>query len=294
MIFSTEEKRYENMKRVQSSGKIAGEKHIGAYVFLILMTFFVLIPLFWVLMNSLKSKSQYLIDPNGFPKELMFSNYLEAFKTINMPTLYKNSFFLSIVSVAGALLFTAPASFVLARYKFKINKSIYAFFLIGMMIPLNAAIIPLFVNLKSLGLTNSYLGVIIPYIAFQTPMGIFLITNYMKGIPDDIEEAAILDGCNNLQLMGHIFIPISKPIFATYTIITFMAIWNEFLFALVFLTGDQYKTVSLGLAAFRGQYDTNTTCMLAATIMAMLPMIIVYILLHDQIIKGMTAGATKG
>lgn len=274
--------------------KTAQQNHPGYYIFLGVTSLIILIPFIWVLMASLKTKSQYLVDPNSWPNPMMFSNYIEAFQTINMPNLFKNSILLSVSSVVGALVLTTMSAFVLSRFHFSINRFVYAYYMMGMMIPLNAAIIPLFINLKTVGLTNSYIGVIIPYIAFNTPMGIFLITNYMNTIPRELEEAAVIDGCNSAQLLVKVLVPIAKPIFATYSIVSFMSLWNEFLFALVLLTGEQFQTVPLGLATFRGQYDTNTTVMLAATVIAMTPTIIVYILLRDQIVKGMTAGAVKG
>ncbi len=269
-------------------------KYIKHYIFLGISISMVILPFLWVLISSLKTKSQFMVDPYGLPDPVMYENYADAFQSINMPNLFKNSIFISLTSVLGALLVASAAAFVLARCSFKINKWIYSFFLIGMMIPLNAAIIPLFITLKNVKLTNTYAGIIIPYIAFQIPMGIFLLTNYIKTIPNELEEAAIIDGCSVVQLFIKVIVPLSKPIFATFSIITFMSLWNEFLFALVFLTGEEFQTVPLGLASFRGQYDTNTTVMLAGTVIAMIPTLIIYVLLRDNIVKGMTAGAVKG
>ncbi len=211
-----------------------------------------------------------------------------------MLILFKNSLFLCTVSVVCILFLTALASYALSRFKLGINKYLYNFFLVGMMIPINAAIIPLFISLKTFGLVNTYPGVIIPYIGFGIPMGIFLMSSYMKGIPDEIEEAAIIDGCGLWGLFAHIILPLSRPIFATSAIISFMGLWNEFLFALVFLSGKEHQTVPLGLATFRGQYSTNHTTMMAGVVIAMIPTIIIYIMLRDNIMKGMTAGSVKG
>jgi raffinose/stachyose/melibiose transport system permease protein len=125
-------------------------------------------------------------------------------------------------------------------------------------------------------------------------MGIFLLTNYMKTIPMELEESALIDGCSAFRLFAQIIIPLSRPILATFAIISFMGLWNEFLFALVFLTGDRFYTIPLGLATFRGQYNTNTTVMLAGTVISIVPTIIIYIALRNNIIKGLTSGAIKG
>jgi raffinose/stachyose/melibiose transport system permease protein len=265
----------------------------GHYIFLFLFSLLIILPFIWIILSSLKSKTQYMADPLGFPSPIKLVNYIDAFNSVRILNLFKNSILISSVSVAGALLLTSMAAYVLARYTFKVNKVIYLYFIAGMMIPLNAAIIPLFINLRKIGLINTYGGVILPYITFQIPLGIFLITNYMKSISKEMEESAILDGCGEFRLFFYIILPLSRPILATFAIITFMSLWNEFFFALIFLTGSKYQTVPLGLASFRGQYETNTTAMLAGTIISMVPTIIIYISLRKQIIKGMTAGAVK-
>lgn len=270
------------------------EKHWPQYVFLTFLSVVILLPFFWLITSSLKSRDQFMMEPMSLPNPVTWTNYVKAYTSINMLNLFKNSLFITVTSVVVSLLFISAAAYVLARFDFRINKVIYQFFLLGMMIPLNAAIIPLFLTLRNIGITNTYLGVIVPYITFQIPIGIFLITNFMKSIPLELEEAAIMDGCNIVQRFIYLFAPLSKSIFATYSIVSFISLWNEFLFALVFLTGDEYKTVPLGLANFRGEFSTNTTVMLAATVIAVLPTIIIYLLLRDHIVKGMTAGAVKG
>jgi raffinose/stachyose/melibiose transport system permease protein len=267
---------------------------IGHYIFLVFFSLVVLLPFLWIFLSSLKTKTQYLREPAAFPNPIYWKNYADAFKAINIPNLFKNSILISAISVLGDVIIISLAAYVLARHFFKVNKYLYNYFLAGMMIPLNAAIIPLFVNLRKVGLINTYGGVIIPYIAFQIPLGIFLFVNYMKTIPAELEESAIIDGCGDLRLFSSIILPLSRPILATFSIITFMALWNEFMFALVFLTGIKFQTVPLGLATFRGQYETNTTAMLAGAVIAMIPTIIIYICLRRQIMNGMTAGAIKG
>jgi raffinose/stachyose/melibiose transport system permease protein len=274
--------------------RIKHKGFIGHYVFLLFFSFVVLLPFLWIILSSLKTKTQYLREPAAFPHPVSWGNYADAFRAINIPNLFKNSMFISAVSVFGDIIIISLAAYVIARYSFRAGKYLYNYFLIGMMIPLNAAIIPLFINLRSVGLINTYGGVIIPYIAFQIPLGVFLFVNYMKSIPVELEESAIIDGCGELRLFFAIILPLSRPILATFSIISFMSLWNEFLFALIFLTGTKFQTVPLGLATFRGQYESNTTAMLAGAVITMIPTIIVYICLRRQIMKGMTAGAIKG
>ena len=273
---------------------ISTEKLTGHYVFLFLFSVIVIAPFLWTISASLKTRDQFTTRPGTFPNPIRLQNYSDAFLAVNFPNLFKNSIFISTVSVIGAVFVTSLAAFVFARYRFRINKFLFNYFLIGMMIPINAAIIPLFLGFRNIGLTNTYLGVIIPYITFQIPMGVFLLTNYMKIIPMELEESAEIDGCGAIRLFTHIIMPLSRPILATFAIISFMGLWNEFLFVLVLLTGERFHTIPLGLATFRGQYDTNTTVMLAGTIISIIPTIIIYVLLRNNIIKGLTSGALKG
>jgi len=263
-------------------------------IFLITHTLVILLPLVWIVLTSFKSNPELMRNPYGLPERLLLSNYAEAWKTVDMPNLFKNSIFICSVSVICIIFVSSMASYAFSRFTLKINSYIYNFILIGMMIPLNAAIIPLFINIRKLGLLNSYAGVIIPYTAVYIPVSTFLITAYMKNIPNEVEEAAVIDGCGILKLFTHIIIPLSKPIFATMSIIAFMNLWNEFLFALVFLSGTKQRTIPIGIAAFKEQYFTNYTMMMAGTVMAIIPPILIYIVLREHIIKGIAAGAVKG
>lgn len=265
-----------------------------SYAFLALASIVVILPFLWVIMASFKTNGEYMMDPVSFPVSFHFQNYIDAFQSIHMLTLFKNSLLIATVSVLGCLLLVSMASYALSRFTLRINKWIYSYFLLGLMIPVNAAIIPLYIAMKKVGLLDTYAAVIIPYIAFNIPMGIFLITNYMRTIPRELEEAAIIDGCNIFKLFSHVMFPLSRPIFATYSIITFIGLWNEFTFSLVFLSGQEMRTVPIGLASFRGEFETNTPAMLAGTVIAVIPVLIVFVLLRKQILQGMTTGAVKG
>lgn len=265
-----------------------------SYIFLTLASVIVILPFLWVIMASFKTNGEYMLNPVSFPDAFYFQNYIDAFRSIHMLTLFKNSLMIASVSVLGSLLFVSMASYALARFSLRINKWIYSYFLLGLMIPVNAAIIPLYIAMRKVGLLDTYAAVIIPYIAFNIPMGIFLITNYMRTIPRELEEAAIIDGCSVFKLFSHIMFPLSRPIFATYSIITFINIWNEFTFSLVFLSGQEMRTVPIGLASFRGEFETNTPAMLAGTVIAVIPVLIVFVLLRKQVLQGMTTGAVKG
>lgn len=266
---------------------------IGHYILLSMKSLIVSVPFIWLLFSALKSPEDYSINPFGFPKTLMFSNFVTAWNQINMLSLFKNSIFICVVSVVLGMFIATMASYALSRFNFKINLYTYNYFLVGMMIPLNGAIIPLFISLRNYHLLNTYWGVILPYIAFNLPMEIFLITGFMKSIPNEIEESAVIDGCGVMGIFTKIILPLSTPIFSTTAILVFVGLWNEFLFALLFLSGSEHKTVPIGIMSFQGEHLTDFTLMFAAMITAIIPTMLIFIILRKSVMRGMTAGAVK-
>lgn len=275
------------MKKRRAGGMIT-------YLVLAINAAVVIMPLIWVVITSFKTNKEYVMNSYALPQHWEFDNFTKAFNQINMPILFKNSIVVCCLSVVIVILITAMAAYVIARFNFKFGKFCNTYFIIGMMIPLNSAIIPLFISFSKLKLTNSLLGLVIPYVAFQIPMGIFLIGNYMRSLPNELEESAMIDGCSSVKIFYKIIFPLCKPIFATFGIITFITNWNEFLFALVLLTSPEYQTIPIGLASFKGEHSFDTPVMLAAVLMTIIPVIILYIAFHKQIISGMTSGAVKG
>ena len=166
--------------------------------------------------------------------------------------------------------------------------------LLGMMVPIHAALLPLFIILSKTHLLNSYWSLIIPYVAFGLPMAIYLFTSFMASIPKEMEEAAVMDGCNIYQIFFKIIMPISQSSIVTVAVVTFINIWNDLLLPQIFLTDSSKMTLPVGLTEFQGQYTTNYVVEIAAVIITIIPSIIVYIWLHKHIMEGMVAGAVKG
>ena len=174
------------------------------------------------------------------------------------------------------------------------NKFIYTFFIFGLLIPIHATLVPMFILMRNLGLLDTPITLIFPYIAFHLPITIFILTSFMKAFPKDIEESAIMDGCGIFRVFWSIILPMSRPALATVVILNFIYNWNEFSFALVLINDPGLQTLPLGLANFAGQFTTNYGAQMAGLTMSLIPIVIFYFLLEKEIVQGMTAGAVKG
>ncbi|WP_408008019.1 carbohydrate ABC transporter permease [Pseudalkalibacillus sp. A8] len=251
-------------------------------------------PIFWMFLNSFKSNIEFAKSPFGLPVEWLFENYKTAWETARLDTYFLNSIIVSVVAVIVTVFAGALASYFLSRFRFRWGRAMYAFFVFGMLIPIHATLVPMFLLMKELGLLNTHIGLIFPYIAFNLPITIFILVSFMSAFPKDIEESAIMDGCGVFRIFWSIILPMTKPALATVVILNFINNWNEFAFALVLINEESLKTLPLGLANFAGQFTTNYGAQMAGLTMAIIPTILIYLLLEEHLVKGMTAGAVKG
>ncbi|MCV9888686.1 carbohydrate ABC transporter permease [Metabacillus halosaccharovorans] len=251
-------------------------------------------PILWMILNSFKDNMDFAKNPFGLPVQWLFENYKTAWETARLDTYFFNSVIVSVTAVIITVFAGALASYFLARFTFNWSKSLYGFFVFGMLIPIHATLVPMFLLMKNIGLLNTHLGLIFPYIAFNLPITIFILVSFMRAFPNDIEESAIMDGCGVFRIFWSIILPMTKPAIATVVILNFIHNWNEFSFALVLINDDALKTLPLGLANFAGQFTTNYGAQMAGLTIAIIPTIIIYMLLEEHLVKGMTAGAVKG
>ena len=263
-------------------------------IILISAALITMIPLLWILMSSLKNNNELFLNSFGIPHVWRFENYYHAWKDGNIGADFFNSTFICCVSIISILFITSMAAYILSRFKFRLNFMIYSFFLMGLMIPWASNLLPLFLTLKKIGVYDTYWALILPYISFEVPFGVFILTGFMKSIPTELEEAAVIDGCSNWIIFLKVIIPLSKPVLSTVAILTFLDVWNEYLFALVFLSNPAHFTLSLGLASFQTGRVQYYGIIMAGIIISIIPVLIIYTLLQKQVIKGMTAGAVKG
>ncbi len=270
---------------------------IGKYAFNIIMILFsitCIFPVIWILYSSLKTKDEFMLDIISLPARPRLDNYYHAFVEGKMYTYFISSIFNSSTTVFLVILIAFCIGYVLSRYRFKGRNFIYTLFIAGMLIPVYALIVPLFVQFKVLGFYDRFFTLIIPYIAIRLPLAIFLFESFIKTIPVELDEAAYMDGASTFFTMSRIILPVCKPVLSTILILAFLDTWNEFPFALVLVTKEVYRTIPVGLTNFYGQYTTDYTTLMAAMVLSILPVIIVYLLFNKKIIQGMTAGAVKG
>ena len=244
--------------------------------------------------SSLKTDQEFSLDILSLPKKLIFDNYARAIEEGNIGSYFMNSMFNTLITVAVVIVIAFVTGYCLSRFKFRGRTFVYYMFLSGMLIPIYALLIPIFVEFKSLGLLNKRYTLILPYIAFALPVAVFLVESSVASVPIEIEEAACIDGSSFLHTMFAIVMPMCRPVLSTSAILTFLNTWNEFPLALVLIRSNSLKTMPIGLTNFVGSYTVNYPLMLAALVVSTLPVVIMYLLFYNQIMKGMTAGAVKG
>ena len=271
-------------------------KSLAIGAILILMIGYVILiayPLFNMVMSSLKPTREILQNPFALPANPDFSSYKRVWIDMGFSTFFINSIIVTVSSMALVLLFGSMASYAISRYVFKGNTLLYMIFLSGIMLPLKAAIIPLFMIIRKLGLMDNFLSVIFIFTAMGIPSTIFILSGFFKAIPADLEYAARIDGCNDFAIYSKIMMPVIAPGIALVTIYNAVPIWNDFFFPLVFLHNRSLKTLPVGLSTFFGQHSTNWTLLFTGLTVAILPMMILYLFMSKYFIKGMTAGAIK-
>lgn len=267
---------------------------IVIYTFLLLLVVIYVFPLVWMVNVSLKTNSEIFASPFAFPKVLQLGNYIFAWTKGNLGIAMFNSVVVCGAALVISMAIGAMAAFAIARMNWKLSKLINTYFMIGMMIPVHCVLIPLFVRFSKLNLTNSLMGLVLPYVTFSLPMTIFLLTGFFKSMPKELFEAACIDGCNIYRCFSQIALPLAKTGIFVAGMMTLVANWNELLLAMVFISDTSKKTLPVTLTYFVGPYSTNYVQMFAAIIIAIAPTIVAYCCFSNQIVEGLTVGAVKG
>jgi raffinose/stachyose/melibiose transport system permease protein len=267
---------------------------IVIYIFLVLMAFLYLAPLVWMFFVSLKTNTEIFKSPFALPEEIQLGNFIFAWTAGKLGIATLNSAIVCVTALILNIIIGCMASFALGRLRFKMSSAVMTYFLIGMMVPIHCILIPLFKTFSNMHLYNSLLGLIIPYTVVSLPTTIFIMTGFFKNMPNEMFEAACIDGCSIYKIFTSIALPLSKTGIFVTALMAFVGNWNELLLAMVFISDDAKKTLPVALSKFVGPYNTNYTQMFAAIIIAILPTIIVYCCFSNQIVDGLTAGAVKG
>lgn len=262
-------------------------------LFAILLAGLMLIPVFWAVLSSFKPQSElFIYPPTLWPKEVTLANYQAALQTGRVPLYTLNSFLVATLSTLIALFTNSLAGYALAKYRFPGREALFLLTLATIMIPLQVIMVPIFLVLKVLGLTNTLWGIIIPPAA--TPTGVFLMRQYIRGIPDEILEAARVDGASEWTIYWRIVLPLSAPALATLAILSFSWRWNDFLWPFIVLTDERKYTLQLALARLVGEFGVDWSTLLAATTLTMLPMVVVFLLFQRYFLRGVVLSGLKG
>ncbi|MFG1734392.1 carbohydrate ABC transporter permease [Paenibacillus sp. 843] len=279
-----------------TSGKRVITKGLTGFVKLLLIVYAILTlyPLYWLFTSAFKSNQDFFTNPYGLPKEWMTENLFRAWELGNMGRAMLNSTVVTITAVVLTILLSVLAAYVLSRFEFRFKKLVVVLFTTGLLIPIHSTLVPLFIMMKNIGLLDTYGALILPYTAFELPIAIFLAMAYMSSIPREIEEAAMIDGSGWWGIFGRMILPLCTPIVATISILAFLRFWNDFSFALVFINTQALKTLPLSLSLFSDGFGTDYSLTMGAMAIAVIPTIVAYLILQEQIMKGMVAGSIKG
>ncbi|MCI6037362.1 MAG: carbohydrate ABC transporter permease [Candidatus Limiplasma sp.] len=291
---TAKEKKNPGQLRFRSGGR-KSFSNILVYGVLILWALLCLFPVYWMITFSLKDNAE-IFGENviGLPRHWLWSNYARAMTLGQMGRYFLNSFLVAVISIAITLTASCMATYAMTRLVWKGRDRMNKFFMLGLTIPIHAAIVPLYVVLGKAHLLNSLAALFVPYSAFALAMGILICTGFMGDIPYDLDEAAFLDGCGVWGIFFKVMVPLMVPAVATVGIYTFLQCWNELMFATVFNSSEAYKTLPVGIQGLAGQYLREWGPTGAALAIATLPTLLVYVFLSKKIQDSFIAGAVKG
>lgn len=266
---------------------------IVQYIFLIAMAAMFITPLLFTIVSSLKDNREIFNSPFSLPEVYRFENYVTAWKEANMGQFFFNSVFISVSTVVLLGIVASMAAFVIARFRFKGSKTLMVFFLLGMMIPMHTILVPITYIIGSLGFKNNLFVLILLYVGFSIPFSIMVLSNFMRGINQSLEEAAIIDGASYFQIYRHIALPLTIPAISTISIFNFLSAWNNVLFPLLFINDKKLKPIALGLLNFNGERGSEYGPLMAAIAITVFIPLVIYLLFQEKVEGGLAAGAVK-
>lgn len=281
------------MKAKVKKLRVYGPGEILWFMVLILLALLIIYPLFWILMSSFKDYQGIYGDVWGMPKVWHFENYLTAWNK-GISQYFVNSIIVTVLTVVGVVLVSSFAAFGVCQLTGRTGNIIFMFCLCGLLLSPQVCMLPLFMLLKVLGLKNTLWAMVLPYIVFRLPISVMLIRSFFIGISKELEEAAILDGATLFQIYSNIYLPLSKPIVSTVIIMTAYYAWNEFMFATIFVDNSKLRTIPVGLMAFKDGLLTEWGVVLAGMVISCLPIMILFLLMQKNFIRGMTSGSVNG
>lgn len=270
-------------------------KKTAIWIFFLIVAVGQLFPLIWLVDFSFNSSADFYSNSIlKWPSSPQWQNYVNAWVDGKFLKYLFNSLFISVVTILLTVGLSLTLSYAFIRMQWRLRTLLYTILLLGIMIPIHATLLPNFAIFKELGLTDSYLGLILPYTAVSVPLGTFMLSGFLRSIPKELEESAVMDGCSIYRIVFQIIAPLLKPALVTVVVTTFLNCWNEFIMASTFLSKDALKTLPFSVMNFTGQYSSDYGSQFAVMVLTSIPAIIIYAIFNEQITKGVTAGAVKG
>jgi raffinose/stachyose/melibiose transport system permease protein len=265
------------------------------YLILTLWSLLVLFPIWTMLVNSVKPQREIFRDPFGLPDSITWAGYEKVWVEGNFAVYFRNSIMVTVVSLLLILFLGSLAAFALAYWRSRFANLIYLFFIAGLMVPIRLGTINIFQTIIALNLNGTLWSLIPVYVAMGMPIAVFVLTAFIRSIPSELVEAARVDGASKWRTYLSLIMPLIRPALATVAIFNLIPIWNDLWFPLIFLRGsEEFRTVTLGVSLLFGQYQTNWTSILSTLSLSAVPLLVLYLLMSKQFIKGLTAGAVKG
>lgn len=265
------------------------------YIVMILFTILTIYPLIWLILQSFKTNTDYLTHNKlALPTAVYFGNYSFVMNQGNFFMFFKNSVIYSAITVIAVVIMSNMAGFAFAKLKYKITKFLHGLFIIGILLTLQSMLIPLFLMVNAAGIHNTRIAVLIPYIALGLPMGVYLCTDFEKSIPDELIEAARIDGASYMRIFRTVVLPICSPVSVTLAIITFTGTWNEFVLMSLMTSSEEYKAIPYMVGRYAGALGSDYGKLFTSLTVALIPILIFYFIFRNQITKGVAVGAVKG
>lgn len=275
------------MKKKKKIGAIIGE------IIMLMICILMLIPFYYLVVNTFKTPQEMSNSPLALPTHITFDNYKKAFASMDFARSLTNSLVITIISVTLIVLLGAMAAYPIARRKHKMYKGILLYFLLGYMVPAQTIMIPLYLLLQKMHLLNNIAGLILVYASWCN-FALFLYQGFFKNLPEDVEEAAMIDGCTPWQSFWKIVFPMLKPITTTIVIFEVMWVWNDFLYPYLFLSSNKAFTLVMQVYKGVGQFSNDWAMMLSTMVLVLIPVVIFYLIMQKNIVAGITSGAVKG
>ncbi|WP_017470771.1 carbohydrate ABC transporter permease [Amphibacillus jilinensis] len=273
-------------------------KRIGyaiLYFVLGLIAVFQIYPLVWLFFFSLKGNAEIFgRSPFALPEDWLWENYARVWTSGNMNTYFFNSVFITVSAVILTVILASLVTFAITRMNWKLNKFVLLLFMVGYMIPIHSTLVPLFQFFLNLNLLDNPVSIVLAYTAYNMPLTIMILMGFYRTLPREIEEAAVMDGCSVHRIFFQITLPMTTPVLSTTMIINMIYNWNEFVFVNTFISSDRYKTLTVGIQNFVGQYLTDWGAIGATLMISIVPILVAFFFLSNRIVEGIAAGSIKG